>query len=195
MSIKHGLLCLLAEGDTYGYHLKSEFEQRTGGTWPLNIGQVNTTLDRLVRDKLVEHVGEGEEGQVLYAITEQGRAEVDSWFAAPVEHTNPPRNELAIKFALAVHTPRVDITQLVQTQRRAAMERLQDLTAVRRSSSEEDLAWRLVCESMIFAVEAEIRWLDHCESEVARASRERSRGTAPARSTTQGAKARQGVRR
>ena len=109
MSIKHGLLCLLAEGDTYGYHLKSEFEQRTGGTWPLNIGQVYTTLDRLVRDSLVDHVGEGEEGQVIYAITEQGRAEVDSWFAAPVEHTNPPRNELAIKFALAVHTPGVDI--------------------------------------------------------------------------------------
>lgn len=191
MSIKHGLLCLLAEGETYGYHLKSEFEQRTGGTWPLNIGQVYTTVDRLVRDGLVERVGEGEEGQVLYAITDQGRSAVETWFAAPVEHTNPPRNELAIKFALAVHTPGVDIAQLVQTQRRAAMERLQDLTAVRRSSRDDDLAWRLVCESMIFAVEAEIRWLDHCESEVAKASRERNRTGA----ATQPVNKRQAVRR
>ena len=50
MSVRQGLLALLAEGEAYGYQLRSDFEQRTGGTWPLNIGQVYTTLDRLERD-------------------------------------------------------------------------------------------------------------------------------------------------
>ena len=46
MAIRHGLLALLDEGPAYGYHLKAAFEERTGGTWPLNIGQVYTTLAR-----------------------------------------------------------------------------------------------------------------------------------------------------
>ena len=40
MSIKYGLLALLAPGPKYGYQLKAEFEAATGSTWPLNIGQV-----------------------------------------------------------------------------------------------------------------------------------------------------------
>lgn len=52
MSIRHGLLALLARGPRYGSRLRTEFEARTGGTWPLNIGQVYTTLGRLERDEL-----------------------------------------------------------------------------------------------------------------------------------------------
>jgi len=179
MSIKHGLLSLLAEGENYGYQLKQEFERRTGSTWPLNIGQVYTTLDRLVRDGLVERGEENAEGQVRYEITGAGRTEVAAWFAAPVSHDNPPRNELAIKLALAVHSPGIDVATLVQTQRRAAMERLQDLSSLRRSSGDADLAWLLVCESMIFSVEAEVRWLDHCESAVAKARRKARQRPSP----------------
>ncbi|HKX67810.1 MAG TPA: hypothetical protein VJN29_11345 [Intrasporangium sp.] len=46
MSVKQGLLALLADGPTYGARPRSDFEARTGGTWPLNIGQVYTTLAR-----------------------------------------------------------------------------------------------------------------------------------------------------
>ena len=64
MSIRHGLLALLAQEPMYGAQLRSEFESRTGGTWPLNVGQVYTTLSRLERDGLVEAAGgaDGEEG-------------------------------------------------------------------------------------------------------------------------------------
>src|SRR5699024_7807070 len=104
-SIKYGLLSLLAEGENHGYQLKVEFERRTGGTWPVNIGQVYTTLDRLVRDGLADRVGESQDGQVVHRITDAGRTLVRDWFRSPVEHANPPRNELAIKFALAAQTP------------------------------------------------------------------------------------------
>ncbi|WP_238455294.1 PadR family transcriptional regulator [Micromonospora sp. ATA51] len=53
MSIRHGLLALLERGQMYGYQLRAAFEESTGSTWPLNIGQVYTTLSRLERDGLV----------------------------------------------------------------------------------------------------------------------------------------------
>jgi DNA-binding PadR family transcriptional regulator len=76
MSVRSGLMALLAEGEKYGAQLRSEFETRTGGTWPLNVGQVYTTLDRLVRDGLVESAGEPDaEGRIAYRLTRAGHAE------------------------------------------------------------------------------------------------------------------------
>ncbi|GAA3033151.1 helix-turn-helix transcriptional regulator [Kitasatospora albolonga] len=172
MSIRHGLLALLDQGPRYGYQLRTEFESRTGATWPLNVGQVYTTLGRLERDGLVVPDGEDEEGHVFYAVTEKGRAELRSWFDTPVPRTNPPRDELAIKLAMAVTVPGVDVTAVVQGQRRHSMKALQDYTrlkgqALTAQESGSDLAWLLVLEQLIFQTEAEIRWLDHCETRLA----------------------------
>src|SRR5690606_40805395 len=101
-------LTLLEEGPAYGYQLRADFETRTGGTWPLNIGQVYTTLSRLERDGLVVGRDADAEGHVVYEVTDAGRAEVAEWFAVPVSRTSPPRDELAIKLALAVTVPGVD---------------------------------------------------------------------------------------
>ena len=62
MSVRMGLLALLAEGPSHGYQLKAGFEERTGGVWTLNVGQVYTTLDRLRADGLVEPLEVGEVG-------------------------------------------------------------------------------------------------------------------------------------
>jgi DNA-binding PadR family transcriptional regulator len=169
MSIRHGLLALLERGTRYGYQLRTEFEQTTGGTWPLNIGQVYTTLARLERDGLVRALPEADGGQRPYEITEDGRIELTLWFASPVEQTDRPRDELAIKLALALTTPGVDVRAVVQTQRTATMRQLQELTRLKAGEpGEGDLAWRLVLEAMVFRAEAEVRWLDHCESSIAR---------------------------
>lgn len=183
MSIKHSLLALLQESPRYGYQLRGEFEERTGSTWPLNIGQVYTTLDRLERDGLVEKDGDDGEGHLIYSITDAGRAEVMSWFAQPVAATNPPRNELAIKLALALTLTDVDVSAVVQAQRSASMKLLQDYTRQRRAAATNagtqlngdpgtgdpnDAAWLLVLDSLIFTTEAELRWLDHCEGWMAK---------------------------
>src|SRR5262249_20325719 len=76
MSIKHGLLALLERGPMYGYQLRTAFVESTGGTWPLNIGQVYTTLSRLERDDLVRALPEEEGGQRPYEITAAGRADL-----------------------------------------------------------------------------------------------------------------------
>lgn len=168
MSIRHSLLALLQDQPRYGYQLRVEFESRTGATWPLNIGQVYTTLDRLERDGLVQNDGDDGDGHVIYSITPEGSLAVRSWFDAPVERNNPPRNELAIKLALAVTLPGVDVAAIIQAQRVASIRALQDYTKVRRDTAANqrpaDTAWLLVLDSLIFQTEAEVRWLDLCEA-------------------------------
>ncbi|GAA5019664.1 helix-turn-helix transcriptional regulator [Terrabacter aeriphilus] len=173
MSVKQGLLALLAEEPMYGARLRSEFEARTGGTWPLNVGQVYTTLARLERDGLVEPVGgSDEEGRIAYRLTETGRAEIASWWSTPVDRDSTPRDELVIKLALAVTSPGVDVQGVVQTQRTATLRHLRDLTRLKSRTSDEpdahDLAWLLVLENLLFAAEAEVRWLDHVEATLRR---------------------------
>ncbi|WP_083263975.1 PadR family transcriptional regulator [Curtobacterium sp. ER1/6] len=168
MSVRMGVLALLVGGPGYGYQLRGEFEQRTGGSWPLNIGQVYTTLDRLERDGLVARGDADDDGHVVYTATDAGREAVARWFSEPVP-AKRGRDELAIKFALAVTVPGVDVPRLVQVQRSAALGTLQDLTRLKRSADPAtDLAWSLVLESMVFQAEAEVRWLDHVESTVTR---------------------------
>jgi DNA-binding PadR family transcriptional regulator len=166
VSVKHGLLVLLVPGPLYGARLRSEFERQTGGTWPLNIGQVYTTLARLERDGLVEHAGEpDEDGRRPYRLTETGVRQVELWWQTPVERDAAPRSELAIKLALAVTAPGVEVPRVVQTQRAATLRRLQELTRLKRRAAHTDaLAWSLVVEHLIFTAEAEIRWLDHVEA-------------------------------
>ena len=168
MAIRNGLLALLERGPMYGYQLRAEFEASTGATWPLNVGQVYTTLSRLERDGLVEALGEADgEGRVTYRITDRGEAEVQSWFATPVARERRPRDELAIKLAMALTTPGVDPHRVIQTQRAATLRSLQELTRLKAGADEvSDAAWLLVLESMIFQAEAEVRWLDHCEIKV-----------------------------
>lgn len=178
MSIRQGLLALLAEEPMYGARLRSEFETRTGSTWPLNVGQVYTTLSRLERDGLVTSDGEDDEARTLYALTAAGREEVTRWWSSPVDRSSTPRDELVIKLALAVTVPGVDVEQVVQTQRTATMRQLHDLTrlkaraaaAVEESGTSSELAWLLVVENLIFAAESEVRWLDHVESRLRRAA-------------------------
>jgi DNA-binding PadR family transcriptional regulator len=169
MSIKHGLLALLERGPMHGYQLRAAFEESTGGTWPLNIGQVYTTLSRLERDQLVRPLPRSDEGQRPYAITDAGRAELAAWFATPVSRTDRPRDELAIKLALALTTPSVDVPAVVQAQRSATMRTLQEYTRLKaHAEGPAELSWLLVLDAMLFQAEAEVRWLDHCEASLVR---------------------------
>ncbi|MEV4244524.1 PadR family transcriptional regulator [Streptosporangium canum] len=163
MSIRHGLLALLSKGPRYGYQLRVEFEASTGATWPLNIGQVYTTLSRMERDGLVEPGESDEQGRVVYTITAAGRAEMARWFSTPVVQSDRPRDELVIKLAMAVAAKEVDVAGVIRKQRTATMRTLQQLTRAKRAVT-EGAGQRLVLDSMIFQAEAEQRWLDHCEA-------------------------------
>lgn len=168
VSIRHGLLALLERSPMYGYQLRHEFERSTGSTWPLNVGQVYTTLARLERDGLVERIGESDAaGKVVYRLTDAGHAELTTWFVTPTAASDRPRDDLAIKVALSLTTPDVDVRMVVQTQRTATLRHLQDLTRLKAvADNANDTAGQLVLDSMIFRAEAQVRWLDHCESQL-----------------------------
>ena len=196
MSVRQALLALLEQGPMYGYQLRAEFEKRTGSTWPLNVGQVYTTLTRLERDGLVESA-DADEGSVdqgashgaIYRVTPAGRVEVSEWFTTPVARTQPPRDELAIKLAIAVTVPGVDVGRVIQQQRSATMAALQDYTRLKRGgraatpADRDDMAWSLVLDAVVFGAEAEIRWLDHCEARLRRAAAEQPPMVEPVETT------------
>ena len=189
MSVKHGLLALLSQGPSTTYQLKKDFDRTTSQTWPVNIGQVSTTLQRLARDGLVcaeTAVGtdEAEAGVNLWHLTATGREEVARWWTSPVSRTARSRDELVVKLALAVHVPGVDITMVVQRQRSALQRTLHDVTRARRTVDPDDVAARLVLDSHIFATEAELRWLDVVEGEAARDATTTRRTTPTHRSAT-----------
>jgi DNA-binding PadR family transcriptional regulator len=170
MSVRQALLALLDEQPMYGAQLRAQFERRTGGTWPLNVGQVYQTLARLERDGLVEPTGPADdEGRIAYRLTEPGRTASASWWTTPVDRTEAPRDELVIKLALAVTVTGVDVPAVVQAQRTQTLRQLQDLTRLKqRADDQQDLAWLLVLDNLVFASEAEIRWLDHVEARLVR---------------------------
>jgi DNA-binding PadR family transcriptional regulator len=169
MSVRHALLALLSEGPKYGLRLRQEFEVRTGEMWPLNVGQVYTTLQRLERDGLVESEGGDTEGpQKDFRITDEGRRELAGWLRAPAEVGTPPRDELVIKVLVALIVPGVDVHEVVQAHRRGLVEAMQRYTHLKATAPEDDVALALVVDAELFRLEAIVRWLDAVDARLAR---------------------------
>ena len=160
MSVPHALLALLTDGPKYGLRLQTEFESRTGEVWPLNVGQVYTTLQRLERDGLVETDAEGERSQKRYKITATGAQELADWLRTPPDLVPPPRDELVIKVLVAVQVPGIDIHEILQVHRRHAIEVMQRYTQVKAAAAEGEVALALVADAELFRLEAIVRWLD-----------------------------------
>jgi DNA-binding PadR family transcriptional regulator len=160
VSVPHALLALLRVGPKYGLRLQQEFESRTGEVWPLNIGQVYTTLQRLERDGLVEATGEGERSQKRYRITSAGSQELAVWLRTPPDLVPPPRDELVIKVLVALQVPGIDIQEILQAHRRHVIEVMQRYTRIKAEAAEADIALALVADAELFRLEAIVRWLD-----------------------------------
>jgi DNA-binding PadR family transcriptional regulator len=160
VSVPHALLALLSEGPKYGLRLQTEFESRTGKVWPLNVGQVYTTLQRLERDRLVETDDEeSERSQKRYRITSSGDRELAGWLRTPPDLVPPPRDELVIKVLVALQVPGTDIHEILQVHRRHVIETMQRYTQV-KAAAVDDIALALVVDAELFRLEAIVRWLD-----------------------------------
>jgi DNA-binding PadR family transcriptional regulator len=161
VSVPHALLALLSDGPKYGLRLQNEFESRTGEVWPLNVGQVYTTLQRLERDGLVESdEGETERSRKRYRITSTGDRQLADWLRTPPDLVPPPRDELVIKVLVALQVPGIDIHELLQAHRRHVIETMQRYTQAKAAAEEDDTALALVADAELFRLEAIIRWLD-----------------------------------
>jgi DNA-binding PadR family transcriptional regulator len=171
MSIRHALLALLSEGPKYGLQLRQEFEARTGEVWPLNVGQVYTTLQRLERDGLVESDDDSEDGpQKSFRITSEGADELTLWLRTPPDLSSPPRDELVIKVLIALQVPGVDVQGVIQAHRRYLVELMQEWTRLKEYAADRDLAFALVVDAELFRLDSVVRWLDAADGRIKRAA-------------------------
>lgn len=178
MTVRAGLLALLASAPKYGYQLRGEFEADTAGVWSLNVGQVYTTLDRLERDGCVVAGPADTEGRKLYHLTDAGRGELITWFAEPVGESAPPRDELLIKVLLATKTPGVDAVEVLDVERQSLHDVLRRHRRARQKlNGDGDLTADLLLDALIARVESSLRWLDVVEDRL----RRRDAATRPAR--------------
>jgi DNA-binding PadR family transcriptional regulator len=171
MSVRHALLALLSEGPKYGLQLRQEFEAGTGEVWPLNVGQVYTTLQRLERDGLVESDESSPDGpQKGFRITPKGEDELARWLRTPPDLSSPPRDELVIKILVALRVPGVDVGEVMQVHRRHLVQLMQQWTRLKEDLAEHDLAFALVVDAELFRLDSVIRWLDAADGRIKRMS-------------------------
>src|SRR5947209_3879773 len=186
MSGRHALLALLSEGPKYGLQLRDEFELRTGEVWPLNVGQVYTTLRRLERDGLVSSDDAGETPQKGYAITAAGDRELSTWLQTPAVDSPPPRDELLIKVLVAARVPGTDVHDVVQVQRRHLVELMQRYTAVKADGADDDVTLAVIVDAQLFQLEAAVRWLDATDARLRRAPLPAAAPARPSKRSTAG---------
>lgn len=187
MSVRHALLALLSEGPKYGLQLREEFEAGTGEVWPLNVGQVYTTLQRLERDGLVESDDAETEGpQKGFRITAAGVDELAGWLRTPPDLSSPPRDELVMKILVALRVPGIDVRDVIQVHRRYLVELMQQWTRIKEAEADSDMAVALVVDAELFRLDAVVRWLDAADGRIKRATAQApatARGSGPAQGT------------
>jgi DNA-binding PadR family transcriptional regulator len=169
VSVRHAMLALLSEGPKYGLQLREEFEARTGDVWPLNVGQVYTTLQRLERDGLVESQGDGEGPQKGYRILPGGASELSAWLRTPPDLSSPPRDELVMKILIALRVPDASVPEIIQVHRRYLVQLMQQWTHIKEESDPADLNLVLAVDAELFRLDSVVRWLDTADARIKRA--------------------------
>jgi DNA-binding PadR family transcriptional regulator len=159
MSVPLTLLGLLEREPSHGYELKRDYDTYFGRGKPLPFGQVYATLGRLARDGKVV-AGDAEPGggpdRKRYVITEAGVSEFEMWLAEPVEPEPHLQTVLFAKVVLALMLDR-NAAQYLDTQRAAHLQRMRELTELRR---EGGLVGGLLADHGLFHLEADLRWID-----------------------------------
>jgi DNA-binding PadR family transcriptional regulator len=164
-AVKYALLGLLSLRARHGYDLKGAFEDLLGGAWPLNVGQVYTTLGRLERDGLVQSEVVPQDlvpDRKVYRITKQGERDLTDWLGEPTSEVVRLKDEFFIKVLVGGLVNGGDPRDLIQKQRREYFQALADLAAL-RANDELNPMTRLLVDGAMLHVEADLRWLDLCE--------------------------------
>ncbi len=167
MPIQHAVLALLANGESYGYELKGEFQGSIGPQWGgLNIGHLYQVLDRLVRDGLVtkrEVAQERRPDKVVFRLTTSGRAELDQWLSSPSVRQAGYRDDVFLKLFAASRLGAEALDQVLLGQREAYLRELAALSALRADHRSEPLV-DLLIEAAILDTEAKLRVVELAET-------------------------------
>jgi DNA-binding PadR family transcriptional regulator len=166
VSVRHAMLALLSEGPKYGLQLREEFEAGTGEVWPLNVGQVYTTLQRLERDGLVcsqDVVQTTRPNKRVYELTDAGREAVLTWMDRPSDGPRV-RDDFFMKLALSENAGAADRLGLINRQRRHYLSQMRALTEL-VADSDRPIP-ELLIEGAMLHLQADLDWLQRCQEEL-----------------------------
>ena len=163
--IRYLLLALLRRRPLHGYELKAEFESLLAGTWRLNVGQVYRELARLEEDGLVEPRVVAQEllpDRKVYRLTRTGRKELESWLSEPSSGLARLRDDVFLKVILSIEASPEEGRDTIWRQREGHLSAMAGINRM-LAEDEVDAGTRLMLEGLLFRLEADLRWLDHCE--------------------------------
>lgn len=166
--LRYLLLALLRREARHGYELKAAFEQLLAGTWRLNIGQVYRELGKLETDGLVEVRVVAQEllpDRKVYRLTKEGRKELDAWLGSPSESLVRLRDDVFLKVILQHDASEEETAETIWRHRESHLAAMADVQRL-RAEPDLDRATRLLLDGVLFRLEADLRWLDHCEQQL-----------------------------
>ncbi len=161
VSLRHGLLGLLAEGPASGYDLLKVFDRSLAFVWPATQSQLYGELNRLADDGLVVASEEGARRRKEYTITDRGRAELERWLT-DVEPDRVRRNDALLRvFFLGALQPE-QATAYLEREAAVHEDLEQLLTGIARDTNWEAGTFnrygRLVVESGIRYARTQAAW-------------------------------------
>ena len=156
MSLRHGLLGLLAEGPASGYDLARRFTEVLGSIWPAQHPKIYAELGKLAAEGLVEVESEGPRRRKAYRITDAGVAEVKRWLTeVDVDHTMRLQPLLRSLFFWLMDTD--DLQRHLQSEARYYRDLAQQYRVLAEAKDRGDFGYSPQTQSLRVTVEAAIR--------------------------------------
>ncbi|HEY3368553.1 MAG TPA: PadR family transcriptional regulator [Symbiobacteriaceae bacterium] len=172
LPVKHGILGILGGRPRHGYELKTEFDLLTGGLWDLNVGQIYSTLERMLKDGLVsleEEAGSGEDRKV-YRLTDSGAGELAAWLDRLPLKARPMRDEVFVRLGLLLERDTGAALDLIASQRRIYHLQMAGLTRQKiglgRLTGPDRFRRGLLLDAALLHTEADLKWLEICEAKL-----------------------------
>jgi DNA-binding PadR family transcriptional regulator len=168
MSVKFTLLALLHQRPMHGYELGKQFASILEADWDVKPGQIASTLARMKDAGLVDYeIAEGGDApdRKVYAITDEGRADLELWYRTPEVRDYRLSDTFYIKLVLSILGGPVPPEQVLAAQRRELFQQLHNVTdMLRKTDARKQLPWLLLLESATMHLEADLRWIEMCEA-------------------------------
>jgi DNA-binding PadR family transcriptional regulator len=168
MSVKHTLLALLYQHPMHGYELGKQLTLAVNAEWDVKPGQIASTLSRLNEAGLVDYnIEETDDApdRKVYSLTQEGLEELQAWYLTPEVREYRLGDAFYAKLVLSLIGGPVSPEQVLMIQRRELYQRLHEVTELRRRADPRtELPWVLLLESAATHLEADLRWIEMCET-------------------------------
>jgi DNA-binding PadR family transcriptional regulator len=163
------VLAMLAKEPSQGFQLRARMNDALGPLGEaLNAGQIYVTLGRLEKAGLVEvdeataAPGLADRERKVYMLTAAGQQRVAAWLAE-VSWPKPDLAEFHLKLIAAAAARLADPVAIVDAQRRELLRRLRDAQRAQLAVPDDSDA-ALLLEGIVLRLQADLRWLEACES-------------------------------